>query len=204
MDSYLQLFLKGIQAGGLNPGKCVVVAFTAALPGEGVSFVAQSFAAELAGRTRRRTVLVDSGILQQVDIFHYSRLNRFCFKTDVPDLYVLQPDEPEPAAAYESRTQLPQPFAGGSDFDKGLRNLQTLRFSFDFVLLDCPSLKASGDAALFASAVDGCVVVVEAERTNRGQVKNTLNTLEMAEGNLLGCVLNKRRYPVPDWLYHRL
>jgi Mrp family chromosome partitioning ATPase len=85
-----------------------------------------------------------------------------------------------------------------------LSNLQTLRYSFDFVLLDCPSLKESGDAALFAQAADGVVVVVEADRTRKEQVRSTLNTIEMAEGNLLGCVLNKRQYPIPEWLYQRL
>jgi len=26
----------------------------------------------------------------------------------------------------------------------------------------------------------------------------------MAKGNFLGFILNKRRYPVPEWLYKRL
>lgn len=202
MNSYLQLFLSGIQSGSKNADKCTVVAFTSSLPQEGVSFVAQSFAVELAQRTRRRTAIVDVSTLQQVDIYHYSRVAKFCLKTDVPNLYVLQPEE-ENLSEKESRQQL-QPLIGNSELDRGLSNLQTLRYSFDFVLLDCPSLKESGDAALFAQAADGVVVVVEADRTRKEQVRSTLNTIEMAEGNLLGCVLNKRQYPIPEWLYQRL
>lgn len=202
MNSYLQLFLSGMQTGRKTSGKCIVVAFTSSLPQEGVSFVAQSFAVELAKRTGKRTAIVDVSTLQQLDIFHYSRVARFCLKTDVPNLYVLQPEEDE--FAEEEKSQQLKPFGGKSELDRGLSNLQTLRHSFDFVLLDCPSLKDSGDAALFATAADGVVVVVEAERTRKEQVRSTINTLEMAEGNLLGCVLNKRQYPVPEWLYQRL
>ena len=202
MNSYLQLFLSGIQSGRKTSSKCIVVAFTSSLPQEGVSFVAQSFAVELAKRTGKRTAIVDVNTLQQVDIFHYSRVARFCLKTDVPNLYVLQQEEDE-FAEEESSQQL-KPIVGSSELDRGLSNLQTLRYSFDFVLLDCPSLKDSGDAALFAPAADGVVVVVEAERTRKEQIRSTMNTLEMSEANLLGCVLNKRQYPIPEWLYQRL
>lgn len=200
MNSYLQLFLSGIQSANKTVGKCSVVAFTSSLPQEGVSYVTQSFAVELARRTGRRTAIVDVGILQQVDIYHYSQTGELCLKTDVPNLYVLQPEEENS----EENSHNLQPLTGGNEFDKALSNLQTLRYSFDFILLDCPSLKDSGDAALFAPAVDGVVVVVEAERTRKEQVRTTLNTIEMAQGNLIGCVLNKRQYPVPEWLYQRL
>lgn len=195
MSSYLQFFLSGIRSGNKASGNCAVVAFTSSLPEEGVSYVAQSFAVELARRTGRRTVIVDAGILQQVDIYHYTQAGELCLKTDVPNLYVLQPEE--------NSESLPA-LAEGSEFERALGNLQTLRYSFDFILLDCPSLKESGDAALFAPSVDGVVVVVEAERTRKEQVRSTLNAIEMAQGNLLGCVLNKRQYPIPEWLYQRL
>lgn len=202
MDSYLQLFLSGIQSGRKTSDTCTVVAFTSSLPKEGVSFVTQSFAVELARRTRRRTAIVDVGVLQRIDIFHYSRVAKFCLKTDVPNLYVLR--QAEEFSAEEENGEPLQPLNESGELDRGLSNLQTLRYSFDFVLLDCPSLKSSGDAALFAAAADGVVVVVEAERTRKEQVRSALNTIEMAEGNLLGCVLNKRQYPIPEWLYQRL
>ncbi len=120
----------------------------------------------------------------------------------MPNLYVLQPEKEEQND--EDGGHHLQPFIGDSEMDRGMTNLQTLRYSFDFVLLDCPSLKESGDVALFAPAADGVVVVVEADHTRKEQLRGTLNTIEMAEGNLLGCVLNKRQYPIPEWLYQRL
>jgi Mrp family chromosome partitioning ATPase len=82
--------------------------------------------------------------------------------------------------------------------------LQTLRFVFDYILLDCPALADSDEAIVLAPESDGMVVVVEADATRREQIQNTQKAIERAEGNLLGFVLNKRRYTVPNWIYKRL
>ena len=202
MDSYLQLFLRGIKPGGAS-GNASAVAFTSTVPGEGVSYVTQSFALELARRTRRKTIIADVATLQKINVFHYSQVSRHCCKTDVPYLYVLQGAEDEFPDLIEEAFAL-APHTAGSELDQGLSNLQTLRFMFDFILVDCSSMRESADAAFFSSAVDGVILVVEADKTRKEQVRSALSTMEMAEANVLGCVLNKRRYPVPDWVYRRI
>jgi len=52
--------------------------------------------------------------------------------------------------------------------------------------------------------VDGVAVVVAAGQTRRDEILNAQRTIEQAGGKFLGFVLNKRRYPVPEWLYRRL
>ena len=202
MNSYLQ-FLTSIQTSGKgHSGHCTVVSFTSSQPGEGVSYVAGSFGTELARKTHKRTLVADLGSLQHIDMFHSSRVSKFCFQTKHKNLFVLPPLDDLPVEE-ESSLKL-QRRTGENELDQGLNNLQTLRYVFDYVLLDCPSLKSSGDAALFAEAVNAVIVVVEAERTRKEQVRNTLQTIESANGNLIGCVLNKRQYPVPNWLYQRI
>jgi Mrp family chromosome partitioning ATPase len=201
MDSNLQLFLRGLKPTGKS-GNSVVIALTSSAPGEGVSYVTQSFAVELARKTRKPTIVTDTNALKNVDIFHYSQMGRHCFETDVPYLHVLQ-EEPEPAEFPEG-TEAMTPLPLGSELDQGVGNLQTLRYVYDYVLVDCPSMSESGDAAFFASAVDGVVLVVEAEKTRKEQVRNALDTFEMADANVLGCVLNKRTYPIPNWVYRRV
>lgn len=207
MNSYLQLFLNGIQSGAKVAGKCTVVALTSALPPEGVSYVTESFAVELAQRTGKRTLIADAGNLQRADMLHYSQVAKFCSQTNVPQLYVFSPDDKigktEKTGKTESAHHL-QSKSRKSELEQGLDNLQTLRFVFDYVFLDCSALQTSDTAALFAPSVDGVVVVVEAERTRKEQVHNAMNTIETAKGNLLGCVLNKRRYSIPQWIYSRL
>ena len=203
MNSYLQLFLTSIQETDKRSGKCSVVAFTSSEPGEGVSFVAGSFGVELAKKTGKRTLIADLNTLQHVDIFHYSRVLKFCYQTKVKNLFVL-PTEDQLETQEEEKSSHLQTKTPDSDFERGLNNLQTLRYVFDFVLLDCPSLKSSGDAALFAETANAVIVVVEAERTRKEQVLNTIQTIERTKGNILGCVMNKRQYHVPDWIYKRI
>ena len=201
MNSLTHLILNGIQSGIKTSGKCTVVALTSAMPREGVSYVTQSFAVELAERTGKRTLIADAGNLQEADMFHYSQVVKFCSQTTVPNLYVLGSDGE--TGEVETKLQL-KVKNRKSKFEQALENLQTLRFVFDYVFLDCSALKTSDTAVLFAPAVDGVIVVVEAEQTRKHEVRNALNMIELANGNLLGCVLNKRRYSIPQWIYQRI
>jgi Mrp family chromosome partitioning ATPase len=79
-----------------------------------------------------------------------------------------------------------------------------LRRRFDCVLIDCGSLDSSLNLLHIAPACDGVVVVVEAGRTSRAQVARATQVVREAKGALLGFVLNKRRYPIPGWLYRML
>jgi protein-tyrosine kinase len=60
------------------------------------------------------------------------------------------------------------------------------------------------DAVLLAPLVDGIVMVVEADRTRVEQLSHAEKTLELAKGKILGHVLNKRAYVVPDWLCRKM
>ena len=71
-------------------------------------------------------------------------------------------------------------------------------------LIDCPSIGASHEATVLAPNVDGVVLVVEADRTKRDQILRVRQTIEMAQGELMALVLNKRRHVVPEWLYRML
>jgi cellulose biosynthesis protein BcsQ len=200
MKAHMQM-LTTLQTAAARPGGCSVTAFTASQPGEGTSYVTASFGVELARKTRRRTLIADIGSLQRANIDNYRRASKFCFQTNVKNLYVL-PGEDQDFETIEtsSETHLePVP-----DLERGFVNLETLRQIFDHILLDCPSLQASENALLFARAADAMIVVVEAGRTRRDQIRNAVRTIEAAKGNLAGCVLNKRTYPVPDWLYRRI
>jgi hypothetical protein len=79
-----------------------------------------------------------------------------------------------------------------------------LRHEYRYVLIDCPSLKDSQDAVMLAPLVDGVVLVVEANRTQKNQLLYAERMIEAARGRLLGHVLNRRSYVVPDWLHRKL
>ncbi|HEY1463591.1 MAG TPA: hypothetical protein VGF44_09260 [Terriglobales bacterium] len=79
-----------------------------------------------------------------------------------------------------------------------------LRRELRYVLIDCPSLKDSQDAITLAPLVDGVVLVVEADRTRKDQILYAERMIEAARGRLLGHILNRRSYVVPDWLHRRM
>ncbi len=208
MKQYLQPILRSVQSKSEKRGKCFVIAFTASYSKEGVSYVAQSFGMELARLTGKQTLIADVRRLQSLSTMDLIRMPHCCSQTDIPNLWVLPQEQddvegtlpPSPQGALRLRLDTEED--DESEFELGY--IPALRMSFDYVLIDCPALSVSEDAAMLASSVDGVVVVVEADRTKGAQVKRTQQTLETANGNLLGFVLNKRRYPVPEWLYKRL
>src|SRR5262249_33303193 len=82
--------------------------------------------------------------------------------------------------------------------------LRVLRRSFDFVILDCPSLKSSWEATFVGPVADGVILVVNAGSTRRDQIERARRILEQSKSKVLGFVLNRRKYPVPKLLYDRL
>jgi capsular exopolysaccharide synthesis family protein len=75
---------------------------------------------------------------------------------------------------------------------------------FDYVLIDTPAINASNDATLVARQSDGVVLVLEANSTKRDTAQNAKLALEAVHVPILGAVLNKRTYPIPESIYRRL
>jgi Mrp family chromosome partitioning ATPase len=82
--------------------------------------------------------------------------------------------------------------------------LAELSREFDFVLVDTPDMKSSVDAVLIARRTDGAVLVIAANETKQNTAAKTKLAFERANVPILGAVLNKRTYPIPDALYRHL
>jgi len=81
--------------------------------------------------------------------------------------------------------------------------VEEIRRKYRYALIDCGSMKASQHAVKLAPLVDGVVLVLEANRTQTDQILYAERTLEGVNGRVLGHVLNKRTYAIPEWL-HRM
>jgi Mrp family chromosome partitioning ATPase len=79
-----------------------------------------------------------------------------------------------------------------------------LRAAFDFVLFDTPALGESSTALVVASRTDGLAMVVEANSTNRDAALRATRDAVTANVSILGAVLNKRTYPIPEAIYKKL
>ena len=206
----LQLLLAGFQTGLQKLHQGAVLAFTSAAPQEGVSHVTQSFAMEMARHSERRTLIINADRLQSLRVADFIRMPDCCTRTNIENLWVMRTQKRGKGNGNGngngngSRPPQNKITRLEDESEFGLDRIEALRLTFPNILIDCRSLKVSSEAAVLAATVDGIVVVVEAGRTRRDEIQNAKRTIEMAKGNFLGFILNKRRYPVPEWLYKRL
>ncbi|MBW4028587.1 MAG: CpsD/CapB family tyrosine-protein kinase [Acidobacteria bacterium] len=173
-----------------------VVAFAAVSPGEGVSYVTRTFAEELATSRFSTVARIDLRALRALCQSSMETLQQSLSRAsgnlceiEVTDRIQLRPER-------NGR------WDGSWQYRRDC--IDFLRTQVDYAILDCGSLKQSGDVLSVAPFVDGVILVVEANRTRREQLSHAERTIEAAQGQILGHVLNKRTYPIPDWIYRRL
>jgi len=90
------------------------------------------------------------------------------------------------------------------DCDRLKTRLAALRTEFDYVLIDAPPLSPYADAVTIGHLVDGLVVILEAGSTRRESAVRIIESVRAARVQVLGAVLNKRSFPIPESLYRKL
>jgi capsular exopolysaccharide synthesis family protein len=75
---------------------------------------------------------------------------------------------------------------------------------YDTVIIDAPPVISCPETPQMASFVDGVVLVVQAGKTKREVAQRAIDSIAKFEGNLLGVVLNRKKYYIPEFLYKRL
>ncbi|MGA9392497.1 MAG: CpsD/CapB family tyrosine-protein kinase [Candidatus Sulfotelmatobacter sp.] len=88
--------------------------------------------------------------------------------------------------------------------DRLKTRLQELRKEFDYVLIDSPALNLYSDALALGGIAEGLVVILQADSTRRESALKGLQTLREAHVKVLGAVLNRRTFPIPNFVYRRL
>lgn len=88
---------------------------------------------------------------------------------------------------------------------EGLRVLTaSLRRCFEFTVFGGDDMLCDGASAAFADLVDGTVLVTEAERTRVPVAKRLKRAVEENGGNVIGAILNRRKFHIPEWIYRIL
>lgn len=68
--------------------------------------------------------------------------------------------------------------------------LYGVREEFDYVLLDAPAMEMVSDPVILATRVDGVLMVLDAQNTRKGALRNAMHRVEAVGGNVLGTVMN--------------
>ena len=75
--------------------------------------------------------------------------------------------------------------------DKFVLMIDQLEKTYDFVILDCPSLIKNVDATLIAKQADSLVLVLERGKNSKEKIKNVLKQLARNNVKVSGAVFNK-------------
>jgi Mrp family chromosome partitioning ATPase len=82
--------------------------------------------------------------------------------------------------------------------------LRNKRAQFAHILLDIPPILAYPEGILLGKLCEGIVLVLQAENTRSKVIQEAQKMIESSNVPLIGCVLNRRRYHLPEWIYERL
>lgn len=177
-----------------------------AVEGEGASTVAAAFARLLAEDERVRVVLVDAdmrGALRRLPAVDPRNgfpgvlggrldVRNSLVGTSLPNL-VLLPG----GISDESPLRL-------CTADNCRPMIEYLRRHFHFVIIDAAPLLEAPEMVPLASLVDGTILVVRASRTKREVVQRAIATIDKTQGRVLGAILNRQQYVIPEFIYRRL
>lgn len=184
-----------------------VIQFIGARSGEGTSTIAREFAKVTANQIGLRVVLLDADRLQPTQ-------NRyFKLSGDLSWTEAIRCGEPIDKALHRigQSKLIVSPSGNSVGFTPEIFHSPvfdqfcvTLKEKFELILLDSVPFSLSPDALAIASKVDGIVIVVEAEKTKWQTVNVMKESIKRVGGNVLGVVLNKRKFYIPDYIYRHL
>ena len=89
--------------------------------------------------------------------------------------------------------------------ESGLSDLlQRAQEGYRYVVVDAPCVSGVPPMSFLAPRADGVVLVIRANDTRRHVASRSVQQLRQAGANMLGVVLNRRRYFIPTLLYRSL
>jgi Mrp family chromosome partitioning ATPase len=68
--------------------------------------------------------------------------------------------------------------------------MQYLKKNFDFIVIDTPPVMVATDAVIMAPRVDGTLLVIKSNNTERKIIENVLDQYKSANLPILGAILN--------------
>ncbi len=82
--------------------------------------------------------------------------------------------------------------------------LEEAKATYDVIILDTPPVSVVVDPILVSKYVDGTLFIVQAEKTRKSMIKESIHMLENAQANILGLVITsvKEKYTKYNYKYY--
>jgi capsular exopolysaccharide synthesis family protein len=182
-----------------------VIMLSSSVYGEGTTDVAVGLGITIANEMGRKTVIVDCNMhhpevhlrfgVPDVGLGEYLTgrvpIDQAMSNTAVPGLYTMPLGRGVVSLAAFGNERLEKLIA-------------ELRSNFEYVLIDAAPVGVHPECVVLCDKVDGVILVVRYGRTRREIVKRAKEIITRADGNLLGVVLNRRKFPIPEFLYRKI
>ncbi len=194
--------------------------------GDGVSTTALGFSKALAAGSPRGVVLINAN-LRDPSPYRNSRFNIDLNKPSLVDillwgkraspvnietnLYFIPPGDScsSPQAMFED-DQLYQPMDDmklhfDDDYNEPKNGfchlMDDLTSRFDYVVLDAPPVLSAPESLCIAANVDVVILVLKSGETRKEIARKIIEKIEEVEGKVMGIVLNRRKYYIPEQMY---
>jgi capsular exopolysaccharide synthesis family protein len=171
-----------------NPPTVIVV--SSSRPREGKSTICANLAVALA--QAEKDVLLIDGVLQKPMLHEFFALQNIRGLTSV----LMKECGPEDAW-YEPVPKLKVLTAGPEahnsadllDSERFVEFMHLARESFDYVLVDAPPVDLVSDTAILAAHSDGVLLVIDAKKTRKKSVRQSVRSLGVVGVDVLGTVM---------------
>jgi len=191
-----------------HPGQAIkTILFSGTTHGDGASTTAINFATTLASNCRLKVLLIEAnlrtpGLHTAFRVGPERGLSDIMSNADKP-IHYIKKVEPGNLSVVTAGSKLTGPVSL-FESDRFSEFLTSIRAAYDFIILDGPPIPSFSEARVLCTKVDGVVLVIEAGKTRKQVAVRARKELEEAGGKVLGVVLNKRKYYIPEWIYKRL
>ena len=184
-----------------------MVLVASAVHGEGASSVAEQLASTLVKGQEGRILLVDANLRSPSQ---HTKLH----VEPSPGLVDVAIGTPQVDSALRSElaggfTLLPAGQPTGDPIDLLSETVLAqvfleLRQGFDWIVVDGPPVTIYSEASTLSSLADATILVLQAETTRREVAERAERIFNESGGRLVGAILNRRKYHIPDFLYRHL
>jgi protein-tyrosine kinase len=197
-----QLFLN---SNGLGPR---MVVFTSTDANDRCSLICAHAGDTLATRIAGSVCVVDANLHSPSLHQHFKRDNQSGLAELIqhPEKPLLEVAEP----VFEGNLSLLSAGSTEQDREELLRSadlklrMGELRQQFSHVLIAAPPVHQHLDALILGQFADGIVLIVKANSTRRNAAREVREQIAASRIQVLGVVLDDRRFPIPEVIYSRL
>jgi hypothetical protein len=166
-------------------------------PKAGTSSITAGLGAELATYTDKPILVAKAEELKMVRADDLVRMSQFLQRTRERKLLSFQYFHHDPRILEDTRLAAKRGYS-----PQTIRAaMKAMSLVFRHVLIDFPSLKEAPEYLLMTPLVEGIVLIAEAGKTTKEQILWSTKSIEAAGGKVMGIFVNKRRYPVPEFIH---